>query len=59
VLEFKLINKEKNVARPILLYCKAGGRGAFAGAQLKKLGYKNVKNMKGGYLAWVKAAKTN
>lgn len=59
LLEFKLINKEKNVNRPILLYCKSGARASFAGRQLKKLGYTNVKNMTGGYLAWAKAAKTN
>lgn len=59
LLEFRLINKEKNVARPILIYCKSGARASFAGRQLKELGYKDVKNMKGGYLAWAKAAKAN
>jgi rhodanese-related sulfurtransferase len=57
LLEFKLIKREKNLDRAILVYCKSGARASFAGLQLKKLGYKNVKNMTGGYLAWAKAAK--
>lgn len=59
LLEFKLINREKNLDRPILLYCKSGARASFAGKQLKKLGYTDVKNMTGGYLAFAKAAKQN
>lgn len=57
LLEFKLINKEKSADRPILVYCKSGARASFASQQLTALGYKNVKNMTGGWLAWAKAHK--
>ena len=41
--------------RPILVYCKAGARGQYALTYLKLLGYKNVKNLKGGITAWLNA----
>lgn len=41
--------------KPILVYCAAGARGQYALTYLKTLGYKNVKNLKGGFTAWVKA----
>ena len=59
LLEFKLIKREKNLNRPILIYCRSGARASFAGEKLTELGYTNVKNMTGGYLAYAKAMKTN
>lgn len=41
--------------KPILVYCKAGARGQYALTYLKVLGYKNVKNLKGGITAWINA----
>jgi len=41
--------------KPILVYCKAGARGQYALTYLKVLGYKNVKNLKGGIIAWINA----
>ena len=41
--------------KPILVYCKAGARGQYALTYLKALGYKNVKNLKGGISAWISA----
>jgi len=41
--------------KPILVYCKAGARGQYALTYLKALGYKNVKNLKGGITAWIDA----
>ncbi len=40
---------------PILVYCAAGTRGFWAIAYITSLGYNNVKNMRGGYNAWVDA----
>jgi len=37
----------------IIVYCKKGSRGALATKSLIELGYKNVKNLEGGYLAYV------
>ena len=36
----------------IVIYCKAGGRGTLAVHSLLKLGYTNVKSLKGGIIAW-------
>lgn len=38
---------------PILIYCAAGTRGFWALAYVTSLGYTNVKNLSGGYRAWV------
>lgn len=40
---------------PILIYCAAGTRGFWALAYVTSLGYTNVKNLRGGYGAWVDA----
>lgn len=40
---------------PILIYCAAGTRGFWALAYVTSLGYTNVKNLRGGYNAWVDA----
>ncbi len=36
----------------IIIYCKSGARGILATKTLLKLGYKNVKNLEGGWQAW-------
>lgn len=40
---------------PILIYCAAGTRGFWALSYVTSLGYTNVKNLRGGYNAWVDA----
>ncbi len=56
ILEFKISNNsdlaDKN--KPILLYCRTGGRASLAALSLKTLGYKNVLSIAGGYEAWQK-----
>jgi rhodanese-related sulfurtransferase len=37
----------------IVTYCYKGPRGALAAYQLKKMGFKNVKNLNGGILNWL------
>jgi len=37
------------------LYCKSGARGALASQTLGQMGYRNVRNVTGGWLAWNKA----
>jgi len=39
----------------IVLYCGTGGRSALAAKSAEELGYKNVKSMDGGIVAWVQA----
>jgi len=38
--------------REIVLYCGTGGRSALAAETLNKMGYKNVRSMDGGIVAW-------
>jgi len=40
---------------PVIALCKTGNRSAFACSKLKKLGFEEVYNPKGGILAWLKA----
>ena len=35
-----------------VVYCRSGKRSASASKIMEDLGFKNVKNMEGGYLAW-------
>ena len=37
----------------IVLYCQGGFRSALAGANIQKMGYKNVLSMSGGFSEWV------
>ncbi|MBT8099104.1 MAG: hypothetical protein KJO82_05110 [Gammaproteobacteria bacterium] len=40
---------------PIVLYCGTGGRSALAAEAMETLGYRNVKSMAGGFVAWTQA----
>ena len=42
LLEFKLPEIVKDAAKPIYVYCAAGGRAVFAAEQLTRIGYQNV-----------------
>jgi len=62
-IEFEIANKtfwEKQSMNPpnketeIIIYCKSGMRGILTVETLMQLGYKNVKNLEGGYLAFNK-----
>ncbi|MGA8202930.1 MAG: rhodanese-like domain-containing protein [Woeseiaceae bacterium] len=39
----------------IVLYCGTGGRSALAAQTLEAMGYRNVKSMAGGIVAWAQA----
>ncbi|MCK5852501.1 hypothetical protein KAH27_05670 [bacterium] len=61
VLEFKIADdmfwEEEFLYAPkkddeIIVYCKKGARGILAAESLSKLGYKNVRSIAGGWLAW-------
>lgn len=54
MLEFSIENHPdfQDKTRPIVVYCKSGGRSALATATLQQLGYTNVYSMIGGYDAW-------
>jgi rhodanese-related sulfurtransferase len=55
MLEFQVTKKIPDKNANIIMYCKKGGRGCLATCTLCRMGYKNVKNMDGGWLAWEKA----
>ena len=55
LLEFKIGSKLPDKNAPIIMYCKSGGRASLATQSVNRLGYKNVKNMDGGWKAWAKA----
>ncbi|MEA3448976.1 MAG: rhodanese-like domain-containing protein [Bacteroidota bacterium] len=55
LLEFKIAKKVPDKNANIIIYCKSGGRGSLATNTLGQMGYNNVKNMDGGWKAWIKA----
>ncbi|RLB80641.1 MAG: hypothetical protein DRH17_11430 [Deltaproteobacteria bacterium] len=55
LLEFKIDKKVPDKNANIVMYCKKGGRGCLATCTLCRMGYKNVVNISGGWMAWEKA----
>jgi molybdopterin/thiamine biosynthesis adenylyltransferase/rhodanese-related sulfurtransferase len=51
-LESRIEQAAPDRAQPILLYCAAGNRSAFAAKSLEELGYGNVSSLAGGYTDW-------
>jgi molybdopterin/thiamine biosynthesis adenylyltransferase/rhodanese-related sulfurtransferase len=51
-LESRIEQAAPDHGRPILLYCAAGNRSAFAAKSLEELGYENVVSLAGGYTDW-------
>lgn len=59
-LEFTAIDKIAKVYGEdvkIIVYCLKGPRGALATSQLKKMGFTNVSNLKGGLIAWLESGR--
>jgi sulfur dioxygenase len=56
VLEFKIGNFPElaDKTKPVLIYCRTGGRASLAALSMKTLGYTNVLSIAGGYEAWQK-----
>ncbi|HUT71642.1 MAG TPA: rhodanese-like domain-containing protein [Desulfatiglandales bacterium] len=55
LLEFQIEGKISDKNANMVMYCKTGGRGCLACESIGEMGYKNVKNMEGGWMAWEKA----
>lgn len=53
-LEFEVLNKIKDKEALIVTYCRGGFRSALAAQTLRRLGYKNAVNLKGGLKGWAK-----
>lgn len=52
MLEYKIDEVTTDKNRKIVLYCGGGSRSALAAASLKKMGFKNVISLAGGYKGW-------
>jgi len=61
IIEFKIADEDfwfdqylypPEDSTEIIVYCKVGDRGILAAKSLMEIGYKNVKNLKGGYDAY-------
>ncbi len=55
IIERDIEDKVPDAETPIVLYCGGGFRSALAGDNLKKMGYKKVWSMWGGWRAWSEA----
>ena len=55
--EEKIESQLKDKNKPYILYCRSGMRSLYSAEILEELGYTNVTNMKGGFLAWQSAGK--
>jgi adenylyltransferase/sulfurtransferase len=51
-LESRIENVAPDRSRPVLLYCAAGNRSAFAAQTLRELGYERAISLAGGYTDW-------
>jgi adenylyltransferase/sulfurtransferase len=51
-LEHKIDTLTADKDKSIVCYCGGGGRSALAAQSLKKMGFKNVKSLAGGYKGW-------
>lgn len=55
MLEYKIDDVTANKDAKIVLYCGGGGRSALAAASLKKMGFRNVMSLAGGYKGWAES----
>lgn len=55
VIERDIEELYPDVDKEIVLYCGGGYRSALAADNLQKMGYRNVKSMKGGFRSWTEA----
>jgi rhodanese-related sulfurtransferase len=52
-LEHKIDTITTDKAARIVCYCGGGGRSALAAQSLKRMGFKNVQSLAGGYKKWI------
>lgn len=54
-LDARIAELPQDLNTPMLVYCAVGIRGNFGLVYLKMLGFTNVRNIRGGYVAWTAA----
>lgn len=52
VFPFKVAEYAKDLYTPIVVYCRSGNRSAHAAHILEELGYKEIYNLAGGFVAY-------
>jgi len=52
IIELEIEDVVPDVERPIICYCGGGSRSLLAGENLKRMGYKNVFSLAGGFRGW-------
>lgn len=50
--DFEKAMKELDSEKPVYVYCAKGGRSSKAAGMMEKAGFKDIKELKGGYTAW-------
>ena len=55
IIERDIVARVIDFEHILVLYCGGGFRSSMAGANLQKMGYRNVISLDGGYSAWKKA----
>lgn len=55
IIEREIETSVPDQDKEIILYCGGGYRSALAADNLKKMGYRDVKSLKGGFRAWTEA----
>ncbi|MBV8901609.1 MAG: hypothetical protein JOY92_16025 [Verrucomicrobia bacterium] len=58
ILEQKIDHLIPDLSTPIVVYCSGGERGALAAENLLKMGYHNVRSLKGGLRNWLESGGT-
>ena len=56
-VDFRNKIQKLDTEKPVYLYCKSGKRSGTASKVLKELGFKEIVDLEGGYLAWSKIIK--
>ena len=56
-VDFRDKIQKLDTEKPVYLYCKSGKRSGTASKVLKELGFKEIVDLEGGYLAWSKIIK--
>lgn len=55
IIEREIETEVPDIHRELVLYCGGGYRSALAADNLQKMGYRDVKSLKGGFRSWTEA----
>lgn len=55
--DFETLTAKLDKEKPVMVYCKSGGRSARAASNLKAQGFKNISDLDGGITSWKQAGK--